>query len=191
MKKITLLLAFMLCIVTESYSQVSGYAFSESTESYTAVVGTASTAVGDDGIQNLVPIGFTFKYDGIDYTDFGISTNGWIKMGTVAIGTSSWTNSLSNTATHRPLIAPFWDDHNRNTGSIQYNVSGITPDRILEIGWDSINLGNNGGASATAFGSFKMRLFESNGQIEFIYGSTMTPAGTLCPPKVPTVTFIS
>ena len=158
MKKITLLLAFMLTFVTQGYSQVSGYAFSESTEAYTAVAGTTSTATGDDGIQNLVPIGFTFKYDGIDYTDFGISTNGWIKMGTVAIGGSSWTNSLSNTATHRPLIAPFWDDHNLSTGNIQYVVTGVAPNRVLEVGWDNISISNGGTASTTLFGSFKLRL---------------------------------
>ena len=179
MKKITLLVAFMLAIVTGSYGQASSYSFSESTEVYTPVVGTSSTATGDDGIQNLVPIGFTFNFDNVAYTDFGISTNGWIKMGTVAIGGGSWTNALGNAATHRPLIAPFWDDHNRSTGSIQYSLSGTAPNQILEVGWDNISISNGGTASTTIFGSFKLRLYETTNVIEFVYGPTIASAGAI------------
>ncbi len=179
MKKITLLLAFMLAIVTGSYGQAGSYSFAESTEVYTPVVGTASTAAGDDGIQNLVPIGFTFNFDGVAYTDFGISTNGWIKMGTVAIGAGSWTNALGNAATHRPLIAPFWDDHNLSTGNIQYVLSGTSPNQTLEVGWDNISISNGGTASTTIFGSFKLRLYETTNVIEFVYGPTIASAGTI------------
>ena len=179
MKKITLLFVFMLTIVTGSYGQAGSYSFSESTEVYTPVVGTNSTAAGDDGIQNLVPIGFTFTFDNVAYTDFGISTNGWIKMGIVAIGGSSWTNLLSNTAIHRPIIAPLWDDNHRNTGSIQYSLSGTTPNQILEVGWDNINIGGGGSTSAVNLASFKLRLYETSNVIEFVYGPTLALAGTL------------
>ena len=179
MKKITLLFAFMLAIVTGSYGQASSYSFAESTEVYSPVVGTASTATGDDGIQNLVPIGFSFNFDGVAYTDFGISTNGWIKMGTVAIGGGSWTNALGNTAVHRPLIAPFWDDHNLSTGSIQYSLSGTAPNQILEVGWDNISISNGGTPSTTVFGSFKLRIYETTNVIEFVYGPTIASAGAI------------
>ena len=179
MKKITFLLFLMLASFTVSYGQVNAYSFTESTEAYTAVVGTSSTATGDDGIQNLVPIGFSFTFDGVAYTDFGINTNGWIKMGTVAIGGTSWTNALGNAATHRPLIAPFWDDHNRSTGSIQYSLSGTAPNQILEVGWDNISISNFGAASTTVFGSFKLRLYETTNVIEFVYGPTIASAGTI------------
>jgi hypothetical protein len=179
MKKITFLFVGLLASITFSYGQAGSYSFAESTEVYTPVVGTSSTATGDDGIQNLVPIGFTFTFDGIAYTDFGINTNGWIKMGIVAIGASGWTNSLSNTATHRPLIAPFWDDNNRGGGSIQYSLSGTTPNQILEVGWDNINIGGGGATSTVNLASFKLRLYETTNVIEFIYGPTMATAGTL------------
>ncbi|MEO8235416.1 MAG: T9SS type A sorting domain-containing protein [Flavobacterium sp.] len=183
MKKITLLLAFMLAIVTQGYSQVSGYAFSESTEAYTAVVGTTSTAVGDDGIENGIPIGFTFKYDGVDYTHFCVTTNGWIKMGdastTGTTGTANYSNAFSVTAGNRPLIAPFWDDNNLGSGNIQYIVTGVAPNRILEVGWDNINIGGSGATSTTAFASFKLRLYETTNVIDFVYRPVMAAAGTL------------
>lgn len=178
MKKITLLLAFLLAVATESYGQISGYGFSESTEVYTAVTGTNSTATGDDGSQNAVAIGFTFKFDGVDYTTFSINTNGFIRLGANIAG-SSWINSVSNTAAQRPLVAPFWDDNHRNTGSIQYIVTGVAPNQILEVGWDAVNIGGSGGTSATNLASYKLRLYETTNVIEFVYGPTMAAAGTL------------
>ncbi len=179
MKKITFLLFLMLASFTASYGQVNAYSFTESTEVYTPVVGTNSTAVGDDGSQNLVPIGFSFTFDGVAYTDFGINTNGWIKMGTVAIGGGSWTNALGNAAVHRPLIAPFWDDHNRSTGSIQYSLTGTAPNQVLEVGWDNVSISNGGTASTTVFGSFKLRLYETTNVIEFVYGPSIVSAGAI------------
>lgn len=179
MKKVTILFSFLAFNGFGLQAQsVADYVFSQSTETYTPVVGTPSTAAGDDGSQNDIPIGFDFSYGSATYTTFSISTNGFIRLGNPVAG-SSWTNILANNAAQRPLIAAFWDDHNRNTGSIQYALSGSTPDQILEIGWDNINLGGNGSQSATAFGSFKMRLYETTGVIEFIYGPTMNPVGNL------------
>ncbi|MFT3795964.1 GEVED domain-containing protein [Flavobacterium sp.] len=178
MKKITFLLAFFLFLTESKAQAVSGYAFSQSTETYAAVTGTNSTATEDDGIQNNIPIGFAFNYGGVSYSTFSISTNGWIRLGQ-NIGNQSWINTLANpNAAYAPLIAAFWDDHNRGTGSIAYSLTGSTPSRTLEIGWDNVNISNGGGTSATAFGSFKMRLHETTGIVDFVYGS-MIPGGQL------------
>ena len=181
MKKITLFFAVLIAAITQSYAQVSGYSFLESTETYTPVTGTSSTASGDDGSQNGIAIGFTFKFEGVDYTHLCINTNGWIKLGNASttIGTGSFTNLLSNTATHKPLIAPFWDDNNKDTGSIQYALTGTSPNQVLEISWDNINIGGSGATSAANLASFKLRLYETTNVIDFVYGPTMASAGTL------------
>lgn len=177
MKKITFLLAFFLFLTQSKAQSVSGYAFSQSAEAYVAVTGTSSTADGDDGIQNNIPIGFSFNYGGITYSTFSISTNGWIRLGQ-NIGGNSWVNTLSNpNANYAPLIAAYWDDHNRTTGSIAYELTGTAPNRVLAIGWDNVNISNGGGTSATAFGSFKMLLHEM-GTIDFVYGN-LIPGGQL------------
>ena len=176
MKKITFLF-FLLCVIAEHHAQeVSGYIFTESTEVYSAVTGTNSTAAGDDGAQNGISIGFPFTFGGIDYTTISISTNGWIRLG-LNIGAESWVNNLANNAVRRPLIAAYWDDHNRHTGNIQYALSGVAPNQTLEIGWDNITISSGGGTSDTAFASFKMRLYEGTGQIDLIYGDTMNAPG--------------
>lgn len=159
------------CIATAQ--NVSGYAFAQATETYTAVSGTPSAATGDDGTDNAIPFGFSFPFGGSYYTTFSISVNGFIRLGN-DIGGQNWTNALGANAPQRPLIAAFWDDHNAGTGSINYSVTGSFPNRIVEVGWDNINPSGGGGTSATAFGSFKMRLFETSGIIEFVYGSNIT-----------------
>jgi hypothetical protein len=176
MKKIIFVLVL---ISAQGFAQaVSGYLFSQTTEIYTPVVGTNSTATGDDGIQNNIPFGFPFNFGGEIYTTFSLSTNGWIRLGGVVNG-QSWVNNLSPTNPQNPLIAPFWDDHNRNTGSIQYAASGVAPNRMMEIGWDNINIGNGGAVSPNAFASFKMVLHETSGLIEFFYSNTLNTAGAL------------
>ncbi|MDP2161368.1 MAG: MopE-related protein, partial [Flavobacterium sp.] len=157
--------------------KASGYLFESAAETYTQVVGTNSTAIGDDGSQNDIPLGFTFRFDDVDYTTFSINTNGFIRLGG-SIALSSFTNILSNTTQYRPLIAPFWDDNHRNTGSISYTVSGSAPTRVLEVGWHNTNIGGIGATSPTLLASFKIRLFETTNVIEFVYG-TMDAAGTL------------
>lgn len=163
---------------TSLNAQISAYSFSESTEAYTAVVGTNATATGDDGSQNGIPIGFSFNFDGTAYTTFSINTNGFIRLG-ANVAATSWTNNIGTGSAQNPLIAAFWDDNNRNTGSIQYALSGIAPNQILEIGWDNVNIGGGGSTSPTNFASFKIRLYETTNVIEIVYGSTLATAGAL------------
>ena len=87
MKKITLIL-FALFTCWQINAQVSSYAFAESTETYAQITGTTSTATGDDGTQTNIPIGFTFNYGGVNYTAFGVSTNGIIRLGSNATDTA-------------------------------------------------------------------------------------------------------
>ncbi len=177
MKKLLPFLLLLLSVGVKSQG-VSTYGFSQSTEVYAPVIGTNSSATGDDGTQNAIPIGFTFQFGAIPYTTFSISTNGFIRLGS-NIAAQGWVNALGNAAVQQPLIAPFWDDNNRGGGSIQYLTSGTSPNRVLEVSWDNINIGGGGTTSATNFASYKLRLSENDGKIEFIYSNTMNSAGTL------------
>jgi hypothetical protein len=176
MKKTTYCTIILLLLTFGTRAQfVSGYSFSESEEVYSQVSGTVSSATDDDGAQNGVPIGFDFPFGGQTYTTFSISVNGFIRLG-ADIGNENWVNSLDNDAAQKPLIAPFWDDHNLGTGSIDYLLSGVSPDQTLEISWNHINPSGGGGTSDTSFGSFKLRLHE-NGVIDFIYADAIDAVG--------------
>jgi hypothetical protein len=88
-------MALLLLMISQSgWSQVSGYAFSQSTGTYTEITGgtvystTVATTLDSEVYGNL-PIGFTFTYNGVGYTQFGINANGWISMGATTPSSSS------------------------------------------------------------------------------------------------------
>src|ERR1700690_1026593 len=87
----TQLSIFFVCVIMlfgkNIRAQVSAYSFLETTELYTPVAGTNSTAIGDDGTQTAIPIGFTFTLGGTAYTTFSITTKGMIRLGGTAIAT--------------------------------------------------------------------------------------------------------
>ncbi|MDR6966982.1 hypothetical protein J2X31_000982 [Flavobacterium arsenatis] len=176
---LSVLTLILMLSSSEFYAQqVSTYLFAESTETYVPVGGTLSTATGDDGTQSTISIGFDFKLGVTTYTTFSITTNGMIRLGNTIVDTG-WTNSLGNTTTLRPLVAPFWDDNNATGGTVNYELTGVAPNRVLSVGWNSINIGGGGATSATNKASFKLRLYETTNIVEFVYGPIMAAAGTL------------
>ncbi len=177
-QRIIFLAALLAYLVNNANAQVNTYAFSQSVGSYAQVTGTNSTATGDDGTQTAINLGFTFKFDNVNYTSISLSTNGVARLGGTAIS-SGWTNTLSNTSANRPLIAPFWDDNNRGTGAITYTTSGSAPNRTFSVSWNNVNIGGGGSTSGANFASFRMDLFETTNIIEFTYGATMNTAGAL------------
>jgi hypothetical protein len=148
----------------------SNYTFSYSSGTYTAISGTISTATGDDGTQ-LYTLPFTFVYDGVNYTQITISTNGAIGMGTL---NPSYSNNLAST-TVRPVLAPLWDDlYDDATSNIQYTTLGSSPNRTFVIQWTGILWYYSGGTRQ----NFQIRLYETTNVIQFIYGAMLPPAGS-------------
>lgn len=182
MKKFSIILICILSACIMNAQSVSTYSFAESAATYSVLGGTNSTAVGDDGFQTGILLGFNFSFGGTVYTHICIGTNGFIKLGnaatTVTGAFGNYNNLLSNTATDRPEIGPFWDDNNRNTGAITYAVSGAAGSQVFTVDWNAINIGGVGATSATNLASFQVKLYETTNVIEFIYG-TMAAAGTL------------
>lgn len=139
----------------------------------------------DDNRSDFTDIGFDFWYDGTRYTQFCVSTNGFIDFssstddgGPQADDFGYWngafTQSNINQAT-RPAIAPFYDDMTAQGGtealgnSLKYLVTGSAPNRVLTVEW--INMAVYGNTSPNL--NFQVKLYESSGIIETVYG-TMT-----------------
>jgi hypothetical protein len=144
------------------------YIFSTSTNTYAPLSGgTASTAIGDDGTQTSIPIGFSFNYNATDFTTFGISTNGTIKLGT---GSAGYSNALASNAN---VLAPMWDDNNLSAGTITYSIVGTAPNRILTVDWNNVSIGGSG-ATTGSTNQYQIQLFETSNIIKFNYGSLNT-----------------
>lgn len=150
----------------------------------------AATFTQDDNRSDFNAIGFDFWYNGIRYTQFCVSTNGYLDFSSSinnggptanAFGydNTAFTNSNPANSTN-PAIAPFYDDLTTQGGvdplgtSIKYFLSGAAPSRTLTIEW--INMAVFGNTSPSL--NFQVKLVESTGQIIIHYGTMNTGTQT-------------
>lgn len=150
----------------------------QSPGTFTALSGGTSVAINsDDIISGAIPIGFNFAYNGNVYSNLYASSNGFLSFNSSA--TSSPSNSLSSAAASMlPLVAPLWDDLDGASGAASYSTTGAVGSRIFTMEWLNWEWGS---AANTAVISFQVKLYESNGKVEFVYrpeaGSVNTASG--------------
>ncbi|KAA9340916.1 beta strand repeat-containing protein [Adhaeribacter soli] len=149
----------------------NNYDFSASSGTFTPLGASATQMplVKADGyLSPATPIGFTFNFDGVDYSNFRVSSDGYISFGTSSTNTA--TNDLAaTTAARRPLLAPLWDDlDGKATGgsNAAYEVTGTAGSRVFTYEW--LNWEFNWSSNAPVI-SFQVKLYEGSNKIEFIY----------------------
>ncbi len=173
MKKITqfLVLMFFFFLWYGVRAQVATYSFSHQIGTFTPNASTATRVASieaDSEVSNTLPIGFNFLYSGKNYTNFFMSSNGFISFGSV--GSTLTTNGLADAnPNQRPIIAPLWDDlDGKATGGSKasYQVRGTAPNRVLTIEWLNWEWYFN---STVPIISFQIKLYETTNVIEFVY----------------------
>ncbi len=149
----------------------------------------------DDNRSEQFPIGFDFWYDGKRYTQMSVSTNGFVDFssetwdggpgiegraynpyGPYSQDLVDASRSLSSGGHGTVLaLAPFYYDLTTQGtedplgNSIKRQISGTAPYRVLTIEWYQMAAWTNQNMNL----SFQIKLYETTGVIEFIYG-TMT-----------------
>ncbi len=192
MKKITLLIAFFLTIVTGSYGQVPSYAFSQSNGTYTPITGgtVVATATGASGAASLddlnysaIPIPFTFTFNGIGYTSLTINTNGHVVFGTAG-STSNYT-PISSSGTYAGAISAAGRDMNAlfnilgNTGQIRYETIGVAPNQTFVIQYSNFRPYDTSTSTTTFWRwNFQIRLNETTNKIDIVYDYNFVGAPT-------------
>ncbi|HMC96690.1 MAG TPA: hypothetical protein VKG92_03500, partial [Flavobacteriales bacterium] len=150
-----LVTSLLVASITSTLAQVATqYTWSQAAGSYTAAGATGSNALFADGwddAQTVVPIGFTFTFDGVAYTQVVVSSNGFIVFGNalnanddgdayVAANDASGLY-LGGTATNNGVAAFNGDlieqtftsiTGTRSTGS--FNITGVSSTANLRIG---------------------------------------------------------
>jgi len=150
---------------------------------------TAGNSNQDDNRSYPVNIGFDFWYDGVRYTQFSASTNGFMDLSSATFdgGPASRpygpydadlsTNSQSGGTVLG--IAPLYYDLTTQGevdplgNSIKYLTTGTAPNRVLTVEWLNMSEWPNHSSNT----NFQVKLFESTGVIEFLYGSMSPGSG--------------
>lgn len=94
--------------------------------------------LADDEMAGPFSIGFAFEYYGIAYTDFYISSNGFVSFSGDDEGCCSG-QTIPGAATPNNMIAFAWEDLNpAGGGDVQYFVSGSAPNRVLVVEFEDV-----------------------------------------------------
>src|SRR3989344_5080924 len=118
------LMCFTFVFASKLNAQVSTYTFAQMAGTYTPISGGAVVTAGtsDDNTFGALNLGFTFTYNGVAYTQFGLNVNGWLSMGATA-PVSSYTPISTGTTNNiiaglgRDLQLGFTSVGDRTTGS--------------------------------------------------------------------------
>ena len=139
--------------------------------SNTVNMGTGTTQlIGssvDDQASSVTNIGFTFRFNGTDYTQFTASSNGGIRLGGSAI--SSTYIGTSFPSSNQAILAPYLQDiETHSSGKVHYKLVGTSPNRALVIEFLSMRINFT---STTNNATFQARLYEGTNIIEYVYGA--------------------
>ncbi len=196
------LIIMFICLNAENINaQIStGYAFTQTTETYTPITGgtvLGTATVGGSGATALDDVifpavlasawPFTFQFNFLPVSQIFVSSNGFITFGTVSPpasgGTSGYTpisNSTGASALYDGCAAAFARNLSGNTGTgalgeVRYQTIGAAPNRKFVIQFKNFRP-----ASTANIINFQIRLCETTNWIEYVYGAfTMTAAGTV------------
>ena len=183
-KNLLCIFIVLVLIANTSSSQITNYNFRATTggsAAYVPITGTSVTLTGscststDEGYANDIPLGFTFKFNGVTYTNINVSTDGTASFGTgyttgtqAAPGTGcnyENSNGLSSLVGSRPILAPFWDDLDV-VGGVSYSTTGFAPLRVFTLQYSNAKWDYNATGGVL---SFQIKLYESSNIVEFIY----------------------
>ena len=156
-----------------SAQSVSEYLFSASVGTYTEITGgtlVSNSTTLDNEVFNGQNIGFTFNYNGADYTQISIATKGFIVFG--ATGSTS-TAPLSGNGSNNVISALGGDLRSQAGSTIRTQVTGSAPNRVMTIQWRNFRWD---GASGDSY-HFQIRLHETTHTIQLVYGN-FTKNGT-------------
>ena len=131
--------------------------------------GTTQLLAGniDDTASGVREIGFDFYFMGVRYSTFAVNDNGVLRLGANA-QTSTPYQPLAQAGL--PIVTAYGaDQRTHTTGRVHYKVIGAAPNRTLVIEW--LNMQSNFNTGGTADLTYQVRLNESTGVVEYVYGS--------------------
>jgi hypothetical protein len=172
---------FALLGVSQVYAQANAanYVFSTTTSgSFTDMSSGTTQLVGpdqDDTASPVTLIGFDFYLNGARQDRFSVNSNGTLRFGPTAVGTTLY-DPLGQAG--QSLVTAYGADQRTHAGNgkVHFKVTGSAPNRVLTVEWLNMQADFNSGGTADL--TYQLRLSETTGTIESVYGPmTMSAAG--------------
>lgn len=176
------LLAFTASPISVN-AQVNAYSFNQSLATYDAigggtVLGTATANSGAASLYNVsysASMPFSFNFNGENFNNIKISSNGYITFGgtddpigsTPISGDMNWKGAVS--AWGRSLNS--MSAINNTTGDIRYETVGVSPNREFVIQWTNFKPSYSTSTTSVYAFSFQIRLRETSNTISTKYNS--------------------
>jgi hypothetical protein len=135
-------LCALFCVTAAAVSyQVAGPTTPYTWIDISATGTNVTPALTDDSVSGAIPIGFTFNYGGVGYTQLYIASNGMLFFSPTAPTGAWWTNTTVATAQASygitNALMAYWDDLNPGgvAGRIKYQTLGTVPDRQFVVSY--------------------------------------------------------
>jgi hypothetical protein len=135
--------------------------------------------LGTDEATPWIPIGFTFVYFGVPYTQLKIAVDGFITFGDPGTPGEQKVPKRMGTATNPDnMVAGYWNDMDPYNpfgppGTISSGLTGTAPNRIFIADWERVYRNSNLAYTLT----FQIQLHETKNTIEVHYRDTVNPGG--------------
>ena len=146
---------------------VNLYSFSSGSGASLDPMSGASTLLGssqDDAASAVTNIDFAFNYEGTNYTQFSVNSNGGMMLGGTAITAYAINYNLTSNA---QVLLPYSGDGTTASGSVTTVLTGSAPNRIRIVQW---NVGMDYNATSPNV-LYQVWLYEGSNVIEFRYGA--------------------
>lgn len=171
------LLFFILAANVQA--QVSSYTSTHSVATPYVDLVTPTDLFGltwDDLVAANVNIGFTFNFNGKDYTQCNVSSNGFITFGS-APAVDNYL-PISSTATYEGAIAVYGRNNLSNNTPVSYQMNGTAPNRTFTVQYSFIR--STAPVSAGTYNA-QIVLYESTGVIQLKYKTVTLNAAAFIP----------
>ena len=187
LKKLCLVMVWLTLVLSASAQSINNYVFSNNNTSSlnqtagsliddidmntgtTTLIGGSQSNFTSNPLQN---IGFDFYINGVRHTQYNVTSTGWVGIGNFAISGQGF---LAATGIKlAPLLGATTSIGTSSIGRVHSKVVGSQPNRVLVVEFLRMAIQSN---VVNDTNTFQVRLYESTGAIEYVYGQMKVSSG--------------